>query len=529
ISVHLQKQKMEKLETQTKQFEQQVISKNIELKNTRDTLGTVQKEKKEIQFQNEILNKENKIKELMLAEEQARAEAEKREQILIISVLGVFLIGLCVIVILVMRQMNQKKKANNLLKQINKKIEQQKVEIEHQRDVAKVQAKRITDSIQYAQRIQRAVIPPDSLLEECFDEYFIYYKPRDIVSGDFYWFSKKEHLLIVAAADCTGHGVPGAFMSMLGIAFLNEIVNKMAVNKHINSLTSHNILNELRKTVISSLHQTGNSNEPKDGMDISLCVFNLEEDTVQYSGANNPLLIIRNGELIKYKADKMPVSYHQKLKVPFTSTTISLEKNDCIYMFSDGYIDQFGGMRGNKFLIKRFRELLLKNFGLSMNKQKEALVENMDDWMHNTTQLDDMLVLGLRYNPDKYKSDSGKNWHDKTILIAEDKDVNYFLLAEVLKDTKANLVRVKDGAEAVEYVKNNLVDLVLMDINMPNMSGFEATKLIKEFKRDISIIIQTAMHDGNEREESKKAGADDFISKPIDLKSFMNIIEKYLN
>ena len=427
-------------------------------------------------------------------------------------------------------QLAQKKKANRLLKEQNIEIDHQKKEIEEQRDLANKQKKRITDSIQYAKRIQNAVLPPQSFFSQCFSDYFILHQPRDIVSGDFYWATRKDDVLIIAVADCTGHGVPGAFMSMLGVAYLNEIVNKIAINKHISTLSADDILNQLREMVITSLHQTGDTNEPKDGMDISICIIDFEHKKMQFAGANNPLYLIRDGKLTQFDPDRMPVSYHQKRDVPFIKHDFELKPDDRIYMFSDGYIDQFGGSQGMKFLARQFKDVLLKIHNLPMTDQMSFLLKTFNDWQGDRHQLDDVLVLGFRYSPIVSAKQIGKNnWHNKTILIAEDTDVNYFLLTAVLKETNARLVRVKDGIEAVEFVKNNEVDLILMDINMPRMNGYEATKSIKQIRKDIPIIVQTAMHFDDESDEAFKAGADDYISKPIDLKTFMSKMERFLN
>jgi CheY-like chemotaxis protein/serine phosphatase RsbU (regulator of sigma subunit) len=417
-----------------------------------------------------------------------------------------------------------------LLKEQNAEIERQKSEIEYQSELTNKQSKKITDSIQYARRIQKAVLPPEEVFKNNFKDYFVLNKPKDIVSGDFYWVTSKDGILIVAAADCTGHGVPGAFMSMLGVAYLNEIVNKIAINKHISSLNADEILNQLREMVISSLHQTGNLEDPKDGMDIALVIIDPEHKRIQYAGAYNPLYIVRDGKIIEYPADKMPVSYHQKRDVPFTRHEFDLKSNDSIYLFSDGYIDQFGGDQGMKFMSGKFRDLILKIHTRPMSEQCDLLDKALNDWRGKRQQLDDVLVIGLQYSVavSKEKSVAQINWQSKTILIAEDTDINYFLLAEVLKGTKANLVRVKDGQEAIDFIKNNEVNLILMDINMPRMNGYEATRTIKRLRKDIPIIVQTAMHFDEESEEAFKSGADDFITKPIDLKTFMSKIEQFI-
>ncbi len=534
ISKHLQKQQMNAMATKTKEYEKQVNSKEKELKSTMNTLGEVLELNREMHLQNELLNKENQLKEeqeARLKAQQSRLEArEKTRRTQILALSAVLVLILC-IAILVYWQFSQKKKANQLLKKQNSEIERQKKELEEQRDLANKQKKRITDSIQYAHRIQKAVLPQPETFSKNFKDYFLLYHPKDIVSGDFYWVNKKDDLLIIAAADCTGHGVPGAFMSMLGVAYLNEIVNKIAINKHISGLNADEILNQLREMVITSLHQTGSIDEPKDGMDISLIIIDFEHKKLQFSGANNPLYVIRNNELIKYDADKMPVSYHQKSNTPFTRHEIDLKAEDRIYLFSDGFIDQFGGENGMKFLVKNFQELLLKIHKKSMIDQSKILEKTLEEWRGERAQLDDVLVIGLQFTTGapSEPTTSKIDWQSKTILIAEDTDVNYFLLAAVLKNTKANLVRVKDGVEAIEFIKNNEVDLILMDINMPRMNGYEATRSIKKLRNDIPIIVQTAMHFDDESDEAFESGADDYIAKPIDLKTFMKKMERFLS
>ena len=533
LAKHIQQKEMEVMANRTREVEMQVQSKEQELRYTLDTLGEIIEMNREMQLQNVLLNKENQLKEVQKARleaEQARLKArEKTRRTRFMGLIVVLILFGCIIG-LVYWQLTQKKKANQLLIKQNFEIDRQKKEIEQQRDLANKQKKNITDSIQYAQRIQQAVLPPMEFFGQNFSDYFILYMPKDIVSGDFYWTTRKDDVLIIAVADCTGHGVPGAFMSMLGVAYLNEIVNKIAINKHISTLNADDILNQLRDMVITSLHQTGNPTEPKDGMDISICIIDFEHKKMQFSGANNPLFLIRNGELLQFNADKMPVSYHQRRDVPFMKQDIDLLPDDRIYMFSDGFVDQFGGPHGMKFLIKQFKEVLLKVHTQPMPDQRELLINTFNDWKNDQSQLDDVLVVGIRYLPKvSAKEETRKqNWYKKTVLIAEDTDVNYFLLTAVLKDTKANLVRVKDGQEALDFVKNNEVDLILMDINMPRMNGYEATQKIKAIRKDIPIIVQTAMHFDDESDEAFKAGADDYISKPIDLKTFMKKIERFL-
>lgn len=534
LTKQLQKKQMEAMATKTKAAEEQVHTKEKQLKNTLDTLGEVLEQNREMQLQNELLNKDNQLKaeqQARLKEQQARLEATVKARRNQIFALGMFLALIVCVLGLIYWQFREKKKANNLLREQKEEIERQKNETEVQRDIANRQTQKITDSIQYARRIQRAVLPPGDSFTSSFKDFFILYKPRDIVSGDFYWMTKKDDILILAVADCTGHGVPGAFMSMLGIAYLNEIVNKIAINKHISTLNADDILNQLREMVISSLHQTGAVEEPKDGMDIALCIIDFEHKKLQFAGANNPLYLVRKGKLIQYDADKMPVSYHQKRNVPFTRHDVHLQPDDRLYLFSDGYVDQFGGDKGLKLLAKKFKELILQVHQRPMPEQEKFLEKAIKDWRGERPQLDDILVIGLRYAaPVSLEGSTAKiDWQSKTILIAEDTDVNYFLMAEVLKATKANLIRVKDGREAVDFIRNNHVDLILMDINMPRLNGYDATREIKQIRQDIPIIVQTAMHLEDESDDAFNAGADDYITKPIDLKTFMSKIERFIS
>ncbi|MFA5647018.1 MAG: SpoIIE family protein phosphatase [Bacteroidales bacterium] len=272
-------------------------------------------------------------------------------------------------------------------------VKERTAEIVEQNKKIETQNKSITDSIRYAKRIQTAVLP-DKQTCKLFD-YFIYFLPKDIVSGDFYWvhhFEKHKRLIFIAA-DCTGHGVPGAFMSMLGTSFLNEIVAKLDVNH------SDSILNLLRNDVINTLSQglkEGDRDERKDGMDMALVSINLETMIMEFSGANNPLVLIRNGELTEYKPDKMPIGAYVKQHIPFQRTEIQLESGDQFYLFSDGYVDQFGGGNGRKYMKKRFKEYLLSISSQPMNIQKALLKEEMSIWMKDDEQIDDQLIIGVK-------------------------------------------------------------------------------------------------------------------------------------
>jgi serine phosphatase RsbU (regulator of sigma subunit)/ligand-binding sensor domain-containing protein len=273
----------------------------------------------------------------------------------------------------------------------NVELETKNVEITKQHDQISKQKEHITDSIKYAQRIQQAVVPSEERENELLKEHFLLWRPRDIVSGDFWWMTEKNNKIILAAADCTGHGVPGAFMSMLGVSFLNEIVNKLE------DVQAHLILNQLRASVKSTLKQTGKDGEAKDGMDIALVIIDYDNMTLQYSGAYNPLYLYRKGELIETKADKNPIGIYVREKDSFTAHDINLEKGDTIYIFSDGYVDQFGGEKKDKFKSKKFKQLLLDNQHLPMDEQKDLLNVTIDNWMGDIEQIDDIIIIGVRF------------------------------------------------------------------------------------------------------------------------------------
>ncbi len=273
---------------------------------------------------------------------------------------------------------------------LEQKVKERTAKIESQKEEIQEQHKNITDSIHYAKRIQSAILPPTEQIAEVVDDFFILYRPRDIVSGDYYWVTRRDDITIIVAADCTGHGVPGAFMSMLGVAFLNEIVNKEGI------IIPNLILNRLREQIIRQLHQTGKDGESKDGMDVSLYVIDHVNMKLQFSGAYNPLYVIRNDEVIQLKADRMPIGYHIKMDTPFTMEVMDLLKGDCLYNSSDGYPDQFGGDDGRKFMSKNFRDLLLSIHKLPMCEQREILNKNFDKWRGKIEQIDDVVVLGVR-------------------------------------------------------------------------------------------------------------------------------------
>jgi len=272
-------------------------------------------------------------------------------------------------------------------------VRERTAEIREQRDQIAEQKQSIEDSILYASRIQRAILPSHDLAQEILPDYFILFRPRDIVSGDYFWMNKIGGKTIVVAADCTGHGVPGAFMSMLGVSFLNEIVLKE------NIVEPHLILNKLRNRVKKTLKQEGKEGEAKDGMDIALVVFDETQKKLYFSGAYNPVLIYRGEELIEIKADRMPIGIYIKEKESFTLNEFDYQSGDTFYIFSDGYPDQFGGPKGQKFRIKTMKALIASIQDKPMSEQKEILNKTIEEWMAETEgqeQIDDMVVIGVR-------------------------------------------------------------------------------------------------------------------------------------
>jgi len=261
----------------------------------------------------------------------------------------------------------------------------------------KHKSKQITDSILYAKKIQEAILKQSFIFTEFFKDSFIYFVPRDIVSGDFFFIKKVENKIIFTAADCTGHGVPGAFMSLLGTTFLNEIIRN---NPKIHA---NQILNELRLMIKESLGQNKNENVIRNGIDMALCIYDIEKKEIEYAGAYNPLYIIRNNnnfettELTEIKADVMPVGVYIKEEREFTLHKFKIYENDTLYLFSDGYKDQFGGEKNSKLKSLKMKELLVKNQKNSLESQKNILENFFINWKGKNPQIDDVVVFGVRF------------------------------------------------------------------------------------------------------------------------------------
>ena len=285
------------------------------------------------------------------------------------------------------------------LEQRNKKLWDMSIAIEKDKErIAmlknQIEAKHleVTDSIQYARRIQNALLPSTDVLKSILTNYFLLWKPRDIVSGDFYWFRQQGDLLMFAICDCTGHGVPGAFMSMLGITYLNDYTANAD-----NSTLPSDILENLRKRVIISLKQSAEGTlEPKDGMDMALCILNTKTLTLKFAGANNPMYLVSGGALTEYKGVKNPIGFYPMEK-RFETTEIPVKKGDYIYMFSDGFPDQFSAKTNKKITYGRFKNILveLNNETPDPEIQKKRLDDFFEDWRAGFVQMDDILVGGF--------------------------------------------------------------------------------------------------------------------------------------
>lgn len=340
------------------------------------------------ELRDEIFNKENassvaemnalyetkeKEAEILKQQEQAKYEASQKQLIIVAGSISLLLLIVIVVISV---------KGNITKKKVNETLETQKQQIE-------MKNRDITDSIQYAKRIQTAILPTKKLIKETLPESFILYLPKDIVAGDFYWMEKNKNGVFFAAADCTGHGVPGAMVSVVCNSALNRSVREFQLTNPAD------ILNKTREFVIETFEKS--EANIKDGMDIALC--NLKEEAgswkLQYAGANNPLWIIRNNELIETKGDKQPIGKFMKNQ-PFTNHTLNLQKGDIIYLLTDGFPDQFGGEKGKKYKYKPLKDKLLSISSLPLEEQKQMLYKEFIEWKGDLEQIDDICLMGVK-------------------------------------------------------------------------------------------------------------------------------------
>jgi serine phosphatase RsbU (regulator of sigma subunit) len=246
-------------------------------------------------------------------------------------------------------------------------------------------------SLRYAGIIQKALMPDYEMLKGLLMDFFVLFLPRDIVSGDFYYVMRNRQNICIAAGDCTGHGVPGALLSILGISFLNEILQQRSDCK------ANRVLNLMREKVMRALHQTGEKSVTMDSIDIALCIVDTDNDTMQYAGANRPLIMVRNGELVEFKPDKMTIGLAPLREQTFTNQIVEVFPGDSFYLFSDGFADQFGEQTDKKFKLKNLKRIISSVAGLPMALQKETIESTFMDWKGNTQQVDDVLVFGFKF------------------------------------------------------------------------------------------------------------------------------------
>jgi len=323
---------------------------------------------------------DNEKKEQRIALQELEISDQKKMNILVIAV-ALFAVLLAVVML---RGYLSKKKANRQLQEKNELIEHQKALVEEKN-------KDITDSIHYAQRIQRAILPSAEYQQRLIPDSFTLFRPKDIVSGDFYWMEQWNNKTVIAVVDCTGHGVPGAFMTFVAYSLLNEAVLEHGISDPAA------ILNEMRKNLNRMLRQKNDAEALKDGMDISICVLDRNAMTLEYAGAYNPLWLVRSAALTETKADKQPIGvFTGEGEKPFTKHTIALEKGDLVYLFTDGYADQFGGDKGKKFKYKKLQELLLEHHTKPVEEQRAILDATIEEWRSGLEQVDDILVVGIR-------------------------------------------------------------------------------------------------------------------------------------
>jgi serine phosphatase RsbU (regulator of sigma subunit) len=334
----------------------------------------------EITFRNSFQEKQDSL--MRFSEEKQRDmehESELKQQ-RTLAAIGIFGLLVAIIIASIMYRSYRKEKRSREI--INK-----------QKSIVDGKNKEIVDSINYARKIQQAIIPTNAEVKNIFPESFVILMPKDIVSGDFYWITEREQHIFMAVADCTGHGVPGGFMSMLGTALLNEIINDK------NILEPSDILDLLKLKIVLALRQSDTTNENKDGMDLALIRINKNTRELTFAGANNSLYLLRNNELIEFKGDKQPVGYSfHNTSDQFSQQHYQLKKEDLLYMFTDGYPDQFGGPLGKKFKYKAMEEALMKEHKKEMSEQRRNLIDLHNKWKGALEQVDDICIVGIRIN-----------------------------------------------------------------------------------------------------------------------------------
>lgn len=363
------------LEESSKMYEEFILGNdsiiNIETTNSINELSALYESEKKL----------NEIKFL-------NAENKSQKALLIASIIGIILLSLGAMFLLKLNR--QKQELNLKLLKSTEELIAQKETVEKQSELIITKNNEITDSIKYASRIQKTLLTSEGYINKFLKNFFILYKPKDIVSGDFYWAYHKNDYLYFVTADCTGHGVPGAFMSMLNISLLNEVIIEKGIEN------PGEIFNQIRNLLIKALNPENSLESTKDGMDATLLKINLNNFELEIAAANNPVWIIRNNEIIEIKPDKMPIGIYSDLLAPFETKKISLAKEDWIITLTDGYPDQFGGEKLKKYKYSNLQKFILENIDETPNALKIKLEHNFRDWKGNYEQIDDVLISGIK-------------------------------------------------------------------------------------------------------------------------------------
>ncbi|MBK9799234.1 MAG: SpoIIE family protein phosphatase [Bacteroidetes bacterium] len=336
----------------------------------------------------ELQNQQQEREITLLNKDKIIAEGtEKRQRLIIISGILFTIISLSFL----LNRYYVKQRANRLLMQKNKLIDQHRSELKKQKEIIEQKNRDITDSIEYARNVQNLILPTEVEFKNYFPSSFVLYKPKSIVSGDFYWMHKTEKCLLIAAIDCTGHGIPGAMMSFLGYNLLENVVRGKS------SFEPSLILKELNNEVFSTLSQKNENLNSKYGMDISLCAIYMDKREIHFAGAHHPLYLIRNGELLEFKGDKYSIgTLYTGIEKEFTTQQLFYQQGDTFYLFTDGYVDQIGGRDRKKYYYAPFKKTLLEIAQESMPQQKQLLEKEFLKWKGERDQTDDILILGFR-------------------------------------------------------------------------------------------------------------------------------------
>jgi len=381
------KKALEYSQKQYDNFRQQSV-KNIQVKLTQTQMQT------EFDLQLRQRNKEEFERELM-------HRARESRQFMLLIFFSIAFIALMIFAIIIHIGSLKRKQLNEQLNLQNEELEANQEHILEQTKIISKANKDITASIRYAKHIQEVAMPSNEYIKSLFPDSMVFFRPRDIVSGDFYWVAQLGKYKAIAVVDCTGHGVPGAFMSMLGISILNDKFSTLDTDSP--TFTAAHVLNIVRDTLRQSLRQRSDDYTNQDGMDMAFCILDTETNRLQYAGAFRPLLLIRHCDIFQYEADRMPISSYMNSEKPFTNNTIEIKQGDVIYMYTDGITDQFGGQQSSKFSARRLRDLLLESHQLPFEQQQKIYEREIDNWMKpersedNRAQTDDMLLVGIRF------------------------------------------------------------------------------------------------------------------------------------